>query len=70
MDSERSPLATDQLSLPQDDFAESVLTTELEPTAGGGKRAILYPRDRDSDEVATRWLAVPETLLVELESVR
>jgi len=56
--------------LPQDEFSEALLTSELEPTADGGQRALLYPDDRPDVEMATHWLAVPERLLVDLESVR
>ena len=56
--------------LPQDEFSEALLTTELEPTADGGQRALLYPHDRPDVEMATHWLAAPEGLLVDLDDVR
>jgi|GEM_PF-1744351 hypothetical protein len=56
--------------LPQDEFSEALLTSELEPTADGGQRALLYPDDRPDVEMSTHWLAAPERLLVDLESVR
>ncbi|MFC6756580.1 MULTISPECIES: DUF7511 domain-containing protein [Haloarcula] len=56
--------------LPQDEFSEALLTSELEPTADGGQRALLYPDDRPDVEKATHWLAVPEGLLVDLGDIR
>ncbi|WP_254272668.1 DUF7511 domain-containing protein [Haloarcula marina] len=56
--------------LPQDDFAETVLFAELEPSSNGGKRALLYPKDRPGHEVATQWLAVSADELVDLDTVR
>ena len=56
--------------LPQDSFSETVLTAELEPTADGGQRALVYPEDGSDAELATHWLAVPEPLLVDLDDVR
>jgi len=56
--------------LPQDEFSEAVLTSELEPTADGGQRALLYPDDRPDADVATHWLAVREELLVDLDDIR
>jgi len=56
--------------LPQDEFSEALLTAELEPTADGGQRALLYPEDRPDIELATHWLAAPETLLVDLDDIR
>jgi len=56
--------------LPQDEFSEALLTSELEPTADGGQRALLYPDDRPDIDMATHWLAVPERLLVDLDDVR
>ncbi|MBX0295800.1 DUF7511 domain-containing protein [Haloarcula nitratireducens] len=56
--------------LPQDEFAETSLVAELEPSADGGKRALLYPAEETGPEVATRWLSVPADSLVDLESVR
>jgi len=53
-----------------DPLDETVLATEFEPTADGGTRAILYPSDGSGTELATRWLATEEALLVELSDVR
>ena len=56
--------------LPQDEFSEAVLTAELEPTADGGERVLLYPRDRPDTDLATHWLAAPDSLLVDLDRIR
>ena len=64
MDTEKRP------PLPQDDFNEVVLTAELEPSADGGRRALLYPGDCDGAERATQWMTADEGLLVELVDVR
>jgi len=56
--------------LPQDDFSEAVLTTELEPAADGGQRAIMYPEDCGNGEQSTQWMTADEGLLVELTDVR
>ena len=65
----RSEIATGP-ALSQDAVGEVALTIELEPTADGGQRALVYPEDGSHAELATRWLAAPETLLVALDSVR
>ena len=71
MSSESSPSDIEtRPPLPQDEFSEALLTTELEPTADGGQRALLYPDDRPDVEMSTHWLAVPGRLLVDLENVR
>ena len=56
--------------IPQDDFSDHLLTAELEPTADGGQRALLYPEDGSGPELATHWLAAPASILVELDDVR
>ncbi|MFC6975142.1 hypothetical protein ACFQL1_11490 [Halomicroarcula sp. GCM10025709] len=56
--------------LPQDEFSDTVLVAELEPSARGGERAILYPNDRSGTEMATRWLAASVDLLIPVEAVR
>ena len=56
--------------LPQDDFSDHLLTAELEPTADGDQRALLYPDDGSGPELATRWLAAPASVLVDLDDVR
>lgn len=71
MSSESSPSDIEtRPPLPQDEFSEALLTAELEPTADGGQRALLYPDDRPDVELATHWMAAPEHLLVDLDSVR
>jgi hypothetical protein len=56
--------------LPQDNFSDQLLTAELEPTADGDQRALLYPEDRSGSELATCWLATPADTLVDLDDVR
>ncbi|WP_135303367.1 DUF7511 domain-containing protein [Haloarcula amylovorans] len=56
--------------LPQDEFAETSLVAELEPSADGGKRALLYPADRSGHEIATQWVSVPADALLDLDAVR
>lgn len=68
-DSSRSEIET-RPPLSQDEFGEVLLTSELEPTADGGQRALLYPDDRPAADMATHWLAVPERFLVDLDDVR
>ena len=71
MSSDSSPSDVEtQPPLPQGEFSEAVLTSELEPTADGGQRALLYPEDGPDVKMATHWLAVPERLLVDLDDVR
>ncbi|PSP86040.1 hypothetical protein BRC96_00445 [Halobacteriales archaeon QS_6_64_34] len=70
MGSESPSKIETQPPLPQEEFSEPYLTSELEPTSDGGKRALLYPEDRPGAEIATHWLAAPEELLVDLADVR
>ncbi len=71
MSSESSPSNVEtRPPLPQDEFSEALLTSELEPTADGGQRALLYPTDKPDVAMATHWLAVPEELLVDLDDIR
>jgi len=71
MSSESSPSEIEtRPPLPQDEFSEALLTSELEPTADGGQRALLYPDDRPDVEQATHWLAAPGRLLVDLDDIR
>ncbi len=71
MSSESSPSEIEtRPPLPQDEFSEALLTSELEPTADGGQRALLYPDDRPDVDAATHWLAVREELLVDLDDIR
>lgn len=60
----------DSRALPQDDFSETLLIAELEPSDSGDERAILYPKDRPAAEVATRWVAASADVLISLERVR
>jgi len=70
--SSESPPDTVETSppLPQDEFSDQLLTMELEPTADGSQRALLYPDDRSGPELSTRWLATPAASLVDLDDVR
>ncbi|WP_276273531.1 DUF7511 domain-containing protein [Haloarcula litorea] len=56
--------------VPTDEFGEVSLVTELEPTADGERRAMLYPSDQPGHEIATRWLAISADALIDLDSVR
>ncbi|MFC7026769.1 hypothetical protein ACFQJ5_02860 [Halomicroarcula sp. GCM10025324] len=56
--------------LPQDDFADEVLVAEVEPTANGPRRALVYPNDAPAHRVADQWLAVGVTALVDLDDAR
>ena len=55
---------------PGPEITDAVLNTELEPTADGGQRALLYPSDCPGAELATKWLAAEETVLIDLADVR
>lgn len=59
-----------QPPLPHTEFSDSLLTVEVEPTADGDERALLYPDDRDGVELSTRWMAAPTDVLVDLDDVR
>ena len=56
--------------LPQDDFADEVLVTELEPATNGRKRALIFPPDAPSHRMATEWIGVDAGALVDLEDAR
>lgn len=47
-------------------IADTLLTADVEPTADGGERALLYPADRSGAELSTRWIAARTTVLVDL----
>lgn len=66
----QSPDSDSRPPLPQDDFSDTLLDIEREPMAGGGKRALLYPHDRSGSELSTYWLALPDSLLVDVADVR
>jgi len=71
MSSESSPDTVEtRPPLPQDDFSDCLLAMELEPTAAGSQRALLYPDDRSGADLATQWLAAPASVLVDLDDVR
>ena len=57
-------------ALPQDDFADEDLVTELEPRAHGGQRALIYPADAPDHVAADRWLTAPAETLVDLDDQR
>jgi hypothetical protein len=71
MSTENSPGGDgDSVALPQDDFSETLLIAELEPSSSGDERAILYPKDRPAKEIATQWVAASADVLISLERVR
>jgi hypothetical protein len=68
-ESPRTETETDPL-IPQDEFSDRLLAAEIEPTADGDKRALFYPEDRSGAELATRWMAAPESALVDIDDVQ
>ncbi|WP_324756033.1 hypothetical protein [Haloarcula montana] len=70
MDSESTGQDGPREPLPRDGFESTVLTVELEPSVGGGERAILYPREQSADGAATHWITAPSELLIATEAIR
>ena len=50
--------------------SDTLLAADVEPTADGGQRALLYPADRSGTELSTRWIAARTTVLVDLDEVQ
>ncbi len=50
--------------------SDTLLAAAVEPTADGGKRALLYPADRSGAELSNRWIAAKTTVLVDLDEVQ
>ena len=49
---------------------DPLLAADVEPTADGGQRALLYPEDRSGAELSTRWIAARTSVLVDLTDVQ
>jgi hypothetical protein len=50
--------------------SDTLLQADVEPTADGGKRALLYPTDRSGTELSTRWMAASTSALVDLDEIQ
>lgn len=50
--------------------SDTLLESDVEPTADGGQRALLYPTDRSGPELSTRWIAANTSVLVDLDEIQ
>jgi hypothetical protein len=55
---------------PGPQVSDALLAADVEPTADGGQRALLYPENRSGAELSTRWIAAEASVLVDLNEVQ